>query len=326
MRSKIPLLLVLNAIFIGQLYSQLEPWQFVPDQTSFLQAEIMLGLMDQNQQRFYYEYRVEGDTIIAGKNYQMVYERRRGSILTEFIRNGFLRKHETNKVMYLPEIELPEYGNQYDTFDDFIPGQEILLYDFDVEVGDTIHLGSRTKVVQDIDSLLLIDGTSAKRIIFGFWTEDQQFSHDFWIEGLGSYNGLLGSRLPRRSFPGPRHFNLCSYFGGSMELVYSLTMIEGMPMLEGDFDCNTILQNHQPFKEELFKISPNPSSGNITLRLPQTSGKVWLTVFDYTGRPILSRTVDHLQPEGIEIELPTGFYVIHCQNKKTILTRKVIIY
>lgn len=78
--------------------------------------------------------------------------------------------------------------------------QDILLYDFGAEIGDTVfslpltstmnHYSnlSENKIVKNTDSVELINGEKRKRIYLD--------NGDVWIEGIGSVNGLFSLAYP----------------------------------------------------------------------------------------------------------------------------------
>ena len=67
---------------------------------------------------------------------------------------------------------------------------EILLYDFNLHLGDTIHFGSTFRTVLNIDSIMFSDGIYRKRYQVDW---GGPCMNDYWIEGMGSSLGLFGA-------------------------------------------------------------------------------------------------------------------------------------
>ena len=87
-----------------------------------------------------------------------------------------------------------ESGGGMFPYDFPIPNDtDFLLYDFNLEVGDTLsYLGFPASVVYSIEDTLLADGLLHKKINFN--GDDPEFQS--WIEGVGSTLGFLPSYLP----------------------------------------------------------------------------------------------------------------------------------
>lgn len=110
-------------------------------------------------------YKLQGDTIINNKPYKVIYSSSRDSLMQYWKKetNFFIRDDSFKKV----------YKYQL--------GEEQLIYDFSLQLGDSIDVGRRgfyAKVIST-DSIS-INGQYRKRIIFDPWF------NEFWIEGIGS--------------------------------------------------------------------------------------------------------------------------------------------
>ena len=127
-----------------------------------------------------YKYRLGmiGDTLINSKLYSKVYSLNSESLnILDAIYIGAIR--EENKKIYTVKEDQGE--------------TEVLLYDFDVEVGDIItsnaSFGYMTEPLEvlSIDTIVLLDGTIRKKYNVG---------PDFWVEGIGSMSGLFAPITP----------------------------------------------------------------------------------------------------------------------------------
>jgi len=124
-----------------------------------------------------YQTYLNGDTVIAGISYKKVYNRLpmgNSSNSCPYISGGYdgAIREENGKIY-------ANIDNQYRNYGD------LLLYDFTVKVGDTIHVKFGNPdylVVTKIDTVTLLNGEKRKRFIFPF---------NSWIEGIGSSYMLL---------------------------------------------------------------------------------------------------------------------------------------
>ncbi len=126
-------------------------------------------------------YKLQGDTIINSLQYHKLYLELGDTLTPQITFVGALR--ELNKKIYITSFAFAAYLNQ-----------EWLLYDFSVQVGDTIkhdpNYGYPYTVISDIDSVL-IDGAFRKR-----YKVDRGFT-DYITEGIGSVTkGLLDHITP----------------------------------------------------------------------------------------------------------------------------------
>ena len=122
-------------------------------------------------------HRFEGDTILDGKTYKKVLIAEDEYYEDWFFYGSYVREEEG-------KVYLREYL-----------GEEGLIYDFNLQLGDTITIDNLlapdglTLVLTEIDSVETNDGYRTR------WKlEKDAFSiPEFWIEGIGSQSGVLNS-------------------------------------------------------------------------------------------------------------------------------------
>jgi|WetSurMetagenome_2_1015567.scaffolds.fasta_scaffold294295_1 hypothetical protein len=131
-------------------------------------------------------YKLQGDTIINGKSYKVIYST--GDSLMQYWTkdpNSFIRV-DSNKKVYK-----------------YQPWEEKLIYDFSLRPGDSIdtyHVLGGQEFYAKVDSTdsISINGQYRKRIIFDPWL------NEFWIEGIGSssspFNPLINNFVADISF------------------------------------------------------------------------------------------------------------------------------
>lgn len=139
---------------------------------------------------------MNGDTTVNNVQYHKLYLETKNTNNPQTQLTGFLR--EQNKEVYY-------IGGDFLSLNDCCDNTELLLYDFNTQVGDTIvHTPDSIlySVVLDIDSVQ-IDGIFRKRYIVN---NPKLYSQnpDYIIEGIGSVkSGLLGSITDRPTCLGP---------------------------------------------------------------------------------------------------------------------------
>jgi hypothetical protein len=135
----------------------------------------------------------EGDSVINGESYLKVFESQ-DSLQTNWEQVGLIREDTNTHQVF---------------FNDYYRG-EGLIYDFDLEIGDSVYVEnfynseSVLLITDSIDSIM-INGISRNRY---FLYSEEYYRTDIWIEGIGSLRGILYSG----EFPPP---------GGDVELLCS---------------------------------------------------------------------------------------------------------
>lgn len=125
---------------------------------------------------------IEGDTVIAGTQFKKVFHREFSPGPNVPAYQGAIREAD-QMVTWIPAVG--ENVGRLDT-----------LYNFNVEVGDTIaryeHMGSFYDYVGKVDSITLQDGIKRKRIDIYRGPYTQQGPVNTWIEGVGEIRfGLI---------------------------------------------------------------------------------------------------------------------------------------
>ncbi len=190
------------------------------------------------------------------------------------------------------------------------PGTSIeeLLYDFNLQAGDTIkgYLPASTPsllTVQSVDSVLA--GTTYRKR----WKTNSCYFADI-IEGIGSTYGLI-EKIPWCETDMAHYSLLCCKQNDS-----ALYPISGS-------DCNLITNyyNAGNKQQEVIVISPNPAGGIINIK---TKGKILesVVIFDLAGRIVLAKK-NH--STTYNIDMPSGFYLLELIVEGSVIKRSVII-
>lgn len=247
-----------------------------------------------------YQYTVQGDTIINADNYKKLYM---GPVIgfpylncfpqLPFIGwNGYVgalrQDTAAKKVFFYPENDTLEY----------------LLYDFGMQVGDTV-IGYMNMtvgyagpyIVSGFDSVLI--GSEYHSAI----TVDGQF----FIEGVGSSFGLLES---------PRYFE-----AGSQLVCFTLNgdNFVGLP-----YDCDMELTAIQENNTSSISIFPNPANTEFTVKVDNQQG-LNVQLYNLTGQQVCSYSVAGNQLTIPRSGLPGGVYIVQIQAGHSVIRHKVLL-
>ncbi|MHC1776387.1 MAG: T9SS type A sorting domain-containing protein [Lentimicrobium sp.] len=196
----------------------------------------------------------------------------------------------------------------------FVPpsaSDEILLYDFNMEVGDTVRgylqlFHAPTDVVAEIDSVLVGD-TYRKR-----WSINPCYGI-YLIEGVGSTFGLLAP------YPG------CMTDMND----YSLTCFnqDGLSVYPDLFsECLLITSiNDADITGHTVHIFPNPSNGSFTVAFDRPDEITEIRISGITGNTVFQKKTENLSTVTIT-GIPAGTYILTIIDRESRSSnRKIII-
>ncbi|MEA3448044.1 MAG: T9SS type A sorting domain-containing protein [Bacteroidota bacterium] len=243
-----------------------------------------------------------------------------------------------NKIYYLTDTILENHESYYcglreenkRIFVKFNDEEEQLLYDFNLEVGDSIkynHGGaffnnngqlSFTQLcdtfyrkVVNIDTVSLYDGSQRRHYVLE-GTGDPSYITDEWIEGIGSsvWTGLFNPFVVDMATNGDGWSPICVKING--DLIY----LGNSPC--GDCFCLYVDVNEEKVGTKELSVYPNPVNNNLVFEFSSVSQKTIL-LYDITGKKIKEY---HTASAIIEInisDLKKGFYIFKTKHKgKTI--------
>ena len=229
-----------------------------------------------------YSVKIEGDTVLDNTTYKMV-QYSYDSLNTEWgISNHFLRQDTSKKVFF------KNSGSE-----------EILLYDFNLQVNDTFQIDDYCiLIVTATDTVYLNSGEPRKRLELEIKNEPD-WGKEFWIDGIGSNFGVLS------------HFGFCYYdysdaflcFYQNDELIYP----ENPPscFITGTEDINL---------NDGIKIYPNPSSTNLIVEDKLSIIKSY-TIFNPLGEMMIKDKINNSKTTIETSNILSGFYYIILEDK-----------
>jgi hypothetical protein len=258
---------------------------------------------------FTFRYFINGDTIVNGVSYAKLYK---GS--SNLFDTTFNNYSEGLKGLFRV-VGDQVYYKHTDTADFLIPfdTSEVLLYDFSLNVGDTIKYYRHGVVVAasrvtSVDTVV-INGEPLRR--WNFMGGGQYLLQQFWIEGIGSDLGFF-----------PYH----EKFEGGLHLACFHQAGEDYPVqLYGASSCETVDIMRPEFKPE-FRLFPNPSKGTFVIEPAGYSGEaVQIAICNTAG--MLLRTLE-THDTSISIDLsdqPDGVFILHFITGQTHTTKKLVL-
>lgn len=248
-------------------------------------------------QTSYYNIVTDGDTIFDGLEYTKLYHDDNGTL-----RYYYAAIREENKIIYLRDFNDNTWGVNNISSD-------TILFDFNVQVGDTINwfsFGSGPMEVYSIDSVQVADGTYRKRFSF---SGPGGFASFQVVEGIGSNLGFIhiplvgGGGTYTNCYFLNGDFVWTSWFGGTAN------------------DCYT--STTQLNSNSKITVNPNPTSDNLNIEFENTEQRE-LMIFNQLGQVVLNEISNETTVILNLEQLPKGFYVLTIRTHESIFTKKII--
>ncbi len=308
------ILLLLTFVFGCSTLSSLKGQEYVP----FPEEDAYWTVSEFNIQIGYYDtyiYTVSGDTLVEDKSYKKIYQLSdiAGSNDTLWVLHNLMRQDTINKKVYFIRIYQAETT-------------EKLGYDFDVEIGDTIHIpafdydnggDSIFEVVQPIfDSTLLKNGEYRKNYAYGSLHPLTGFSI-FVIEGVGTF---------RTPFPNLFYFDPFHPSETTCHIVDGVYLYGSSPL--PDF-CDFSVKVEENFAQRRVSCYPQPANDqvNLIIEAPEISNGN-IKILNGLGSEVFA--LNNYVP-GTEFcidvsQYPSGIYYLSFTSSETTITKKLIIH
>lgn len=208
-------------------------------------------------------YSTNGDTVLSGISYRILYNENSGV--------GFFRIDSSRVFFKNLSFDISQCG--------FADTNEVLLYDFNLGIGDSIKnfddgaVSYYLKVVS-IDSVI-INSNNLRR--WSFIASNPYFFEEKWIEGIGSDIGFF-----TYYFPFECSQTLACFNEGGLDYPVNLG---------GATSCETVGMSDVKHISD-FEIFPNPGSGNVILKLKkQISEWAFIKIYDNMGQLVMQHAI-----------------------------------
>lgn len=213
----------------------------------------------------YYQYGILGDTVINDLTYKKVYLLSEPGLPIQGDFFAAIRENESKVFAIISDSA--EHAWEFN-----IIGEEILLYDFSKSVGDTMNYNFGDffydDVITRIDSIE-INGEYRKTFNLGL---------DYWIEGIGSTQGLF---YPLRALPIARYSYVLICFNNNGDVHY----------LNPDFDtCYSFMSlSEDSADNSAVQVAPNPGNNVLNIRTSLQNASV--EIYDIQGKIIYKQDI-----------------------------------
>lgn len=194
--------------------------------------------------------------------------------------------------IFFRRISFPPFTGAPSTIYAYPLDQEVLLYDFSLEKGDTIEYVTpdRKFVVENVT----VNVQGRKEIQLSSFGCGYPINV-LWREGQGCTKGLLET--------------ICfNFYAGSC--FYSEATGEPACSLPCTPDDPVLVSISPPFLPETVTLYPNPTSGYLTLVIDAFNGPARLDIVDVTGRVVYYQIIINQKTELIFGDLATGIYQV----------------
>ncbi len=238
-------------------------------------------------------YKINGDTLINSILYKKMY-----STDEETPQNwdlfGFMREDTTKKVWL-----------KFDNDD-----EEYLMYDYSINPGDSIKVGfgGQEDLFVDSVTIITIEGTSLKKYWFSCLVNP--YYHEYWIEGIGSNQGIVWS-------------GSASFVGGFSRLL-CLSKNGLLYFMNPDYStCYLNTVGVDAIRSEPFVIYPNPAKDFIAIKHLKGFEIKSITILDLIGRIVKEFDSDNT---SLDIaSLSKGIYMLRIITGQDQFVKKIMI-
>ena len=312
MKKIIVLIIAIFTIYIAKA-QQYVPF---PDSNAVWSEHHQFSISSGKPNYYYRNILTNKDTIVNSKTYHQLFyslvDSTYNNIDTSLKYIGCIR--EANKqIYYLSKDSIHEY----------------LLYDFSLNVGDTIKYDYSaftfiygwgkidTLVVTSIDSILIYDASYRKRINFSTYNAGFTIPLNFiqWIEGIGNNMGLL---FPIALEPtnGSNNWLLC--YKQNDSLIYSSSSTIS------PYDCFPIIQQiHENILiNQKISIYPNPVNDKLNIKT-NSNAEQSIEITNLLGQTVYK---NNIRMKGIvnTSAFAKGVYILKLSSDKETVVRKFV--
>ncbi len=211
--------------------------------------------------------------------------------------------------------EDPEQGKAWSFVRSGAGWEEFLIMDLSLEVGDTFAISDGHHLNQyfypAVDSVYYHEGRKYVRLDFEYNPWNFPGEKLTFIEGVGTNIGVF--YLPFQIIP-VDYYTLCQNKDDT------LSYVNNSPYFLGRCDVSAVGINERKKVEYRLDIFPNPTTGKITIDIPDDlipdkSKGIIVKIMDVTGRKLLEEKVRHFPHEINGTSLPSGIYVVTVGDK-----------
>lgn len=188
-------------------------------------------------------------------------------------------------------------------------GEEVLLYDYDLEEGDFFHDNDEHPMqVTSVTTIIDNNGVERKKWEFSFMQLPGET--EYWIEGVGSSRGFLNVGVYEPGDEGEVFHLLCMHNGDNV--IY----------IDPDFNTCDIDEIEENTVADSFDIFPNPANETVKILNDSNLSVTSIEVIDMLGRSVMC--VEDSKDINVA-ELPQGEYFVRINAGESVIIKKLFI-
>lgn len=256
-----------------------------------------------------WEYYASGDTCIDNECYKKVFRR---ELVTSYDPPPFLPDgpYELFGLIRDDTLERKVYAILIDDYGECSSGDEFLLYDFSVEIGDTVSLCLIPSFIDFVvNSITPMNYLGIETKAYTYIEHDQEY-----YEGLGSYYGLFEELFAPFKSANSRYIYHTFLYYYCRESPCDLVV--GLPEYDND--------------EHALRIYPNPFTTSITIEYElYTISTIQIAIYNMMGEVVYSKEESFMPPGIHKIiwspgHLPAGLYYAMMRSIEGVSVVKMI--
>lgn len=247
-------------------------------------------------------YFAADDTMILGISYKILDG-------FHFNRHVFLREDTVGKKIYYRQIA------------GFKANQDILLYNFNLQPGDSMLLFNPNSTINDSVGYFILDSIATFPVLTGttrkfYLSKSDGSDYAVWLEGIGSLSLINSSSGKDDAVEGS---GLSCYFHDGQHVYQSdLALSFNSCLIQTVGISNSPDQNN-------FRVFPNPVYDQLNIILPGYIENGYLILSDFTGSVVQKVNILNQNSLCLDmIPLSAGIYFIRIESEKSQLIYKII--
>lgn len=237
-------------------------------------------------------YKVSGDTIISSESYKKLYS------------SSEENPEDWNLWCFMREDADKRVWLRMDSEED-----EFLMYDYSIDVGDSVLVGYLEPVYLLVDSISEITINQTERKKYWFTCNLMPEYRETWIEGIGSNKGICWSGSA--FVVGGWYRFLCMSENG--ELIY----------MNPNYESCYLITEIDEIEKSSLKIFPNPTKNTLSIENIKNIDIESISLLNTKGQ--LIKLFDSNNTRLDISNISSGYYILKISHKNGVFTKKLIV-